>query len=32
LQVERGDEAAADKADAQQWKFRELLHVRDPFR
>ena len=29
LQVERGDEAAADKADAQQWKFRELLHVRD---
>ena len=29
LQMERGDEAAADKADAQHWKFRELLHVRD---
>ena len=27
--MEGGDEAAADEADAQHWKFRELLHIRD---
>src|SRR5258705_2670273 len=29
LQMEGGDEAAADEADAQHREFRELLHVRD---